>query len=537
MPDYTARLAESERLFALALLAAAIFSLRADRVFALLHEGLLRVPRGAFLTILGLSTFGLALATQAGLFSGIPHVTDAISHVFEAKILALGHLWAPLPPCPESFYQHHIVMTVTGKWFSKYLPGHALLLAAGLKIGALWAVVPFFSGLAAVALAWLSERFYGRTTGRVTGLLFLVSPLAILLGGSFMSHTTAIACALLGAVCAVTAIDRHERLAVGGSFAALGGFLFAWSAIIRLQDAFILGVLVAFAALLAPRQFWKPCRVLAGFALAGALPVVALAGWWNYELYGRALALGYGANDPSVLLPLYHDQFGFSDTFTPRQAVTILIWQLSRFNRALLGWPVSCIFLPIAFLARPWKRADVLCLLGCLLAPLLYFFYNYNGQEFEARYYFAAVPFALVLTARGIQRTLQLLGGKNRKAANAFVLALIAAFFVHGSADYWTRTLLPAYSPDYEQVSPVLQESARRAGLHNALVLIDSRPPNDFRYSSGFVYNDPMLRSDVIYARDLGEKNDCVVAAFSGRKVYRFLPDPDWRSGRFEPLR
>jgi hypothetical protein len=111
------------------------------------------LPSRVFFGAIGGLAFATALVLQQGLFDGIPHVTDATSHWFQARIFASGHVYAAVPPCPDHFFQHHVVMTADGKWFTKYTPGHALLLAMGMALRLPWVVMPFITALGAIAMA------------------------------------------------------------------------------------------------------------------------------------------------------------------------------------------------------------------------------------------------------------------------------------------------------------------------------------------------------------------------------------------------
>ena len=51
-----------------------------------------------------LAGFAGAWTVQCGLFGNIPHITDATSHWFQARIFAAGRLAVPTPPCTAAFF-------------------------------------------------------------------------------------------------------------------------------------------------------------------------------------------------------------------------------------------------------------------------------------------------------------------------------------------------------------------------------------------------------------------------------------------------
>ena len=131
----------------------------------------------------------LASVICLAVLDGIPHVQDEVSYLFQGKIFALLHFWVPEPPAPE-FFQSGFIQRLDGRWFSKYPPGYPLML-----IPTLWAGMPWLTNAlsygASLALIYLSGlRMFGLRTATWAGLLGLVSPWALFMSGSYMSHPT-----------------------------------------------------------------------------------------------------------------------------------------------------------------------------------------------------------------------------------------------------------------------------------------------------------------------------------------------------------
>ncbi len=470
----------------------------------------------AFLAALFLLCAGGAWAVQEFLFDGIAHVTDAVSHLFGARALAMGRAWFPVPPCPEAFDHEHIVMTLDGRWFTKYTPGHPILLALGLVTGLLPWIVPIASGLSAVFLVLALKPHLGRASARGCGLLFLASPLALLLGGSFMSHTTFMAC-VLGGVMGLQALLADDRGARPRRWVgALAGFAWGWALITRPQDAAIAGLLAVFGILLARR--WGAALRALPFLLAGlAVPLVAVL-LWNRSVYGSALALGYGFTNVGFRTPMFQATFGFSGSFTPSKAVAITTWTWYRLNGALLGWPVSLAAIPFALIARPTRFVVIACA-TCLLYTGVYFFYSYYGAEYEARYYFPMAPALLALAVLGMRRL------SDRPAGAALVLWLVLMGTLYAGLQYVPRHLGPRYSRAYEQVSRDVVEAAGRRALGRSVVLMPIEDEAPLQYPAGFQFNDPFLKNDVLFARDVPGAAGCLRAAFPDRRIYRLALD------------
>lgn len=471
---------------------------------------------------------GIAAWSYWGLFDGIPHVTDAISHLFQAKILVSGHWYAELPPCPLAFFQHHVMMTTDGKWFTKYSPGHPLLLAAGLRMGdaAIFTIAAHAALL--IATYGTARQFFDERVARVTALAMLFSPLSILLAGSLMSHTPFLAAFMLGGWAIASSMKSRPFV-----WATAAGLAFGWSFLIRPHEFLISAAAIACGAL-AARPAMIPAILRKSVPLAlGLLPYLAIQAAWNHHLYGRAWALGYGFTGDASLFPMFQSTFGLHEGFGWAEALRLSIHRLVRFEQVLLGWPVSLPFLLFALWAARDPRVRFL-VAACAMHAGVYFFYDYLGHEYEARYYFNLLPALFALMTFGIARWV----GASLARLMAAVL-LSAAGCIHAVAAYWPNALLPVYHGGYEQTTRCLHERALRELPEHSMVLIDSgTPENRFRYSAGFLFNDPALTGRVIYARaEHAEAVECLLQAFSKRAVFSYIAESNqWCEGRFDRL-
>lgn len=467
---------------------------------------------------------GLAVMVSQYLLDGLPHVTDEISHLFQSKILLAGSLTAPAPSCPMSFSQPHVIMTAKGLWHSIYPPGHALLIALFSVFGGNAWVGPVSTGVAVAALHRLALRWWRPRAANLSALLLAMSPQVLLLGGSWMSHSSFTALYALAWAAWLSGRTRTTPTARRLHLIATG-LLFAWSAIIRPQDFILASAVAACALLLYPSRI-PPLLKDLGYVAAGTLPVVIFMAIWNNALYGTPLAIGYGHSQS--LTPQMRPTYGFSATFGLAEAARVTGWSLMRLNKSLLGWPASFIFLPALALApRSLSRREVTCLVGSLLVVAFFFFYFYYGSEYEARFYFTAVPLMIMLTVQG-GRLLK------RWISTGHLTVLGLVFALHGLFYYWPFDIWPRYHHDYEQVSRIIEDTAARAHIQNAVVLIPAHGTDQFRYSGGFLWNDPGLHRSILYARDVASERDCIQRAFANRTFYRFIPENGWREGRIE---
>lgn len=483
------------------------------------------VSRGGLLGTLVAVSLTLTLWAQGRLFENLPHVTDAISHDFQARVVREGRIAAPAPPCPDAFFQHHVLITRDGKWFSKYTPGHPLLLAAGYAMRIPWLPVALCHALTVVALFFLVARHYDEHTARGVALLHAISPMATLLGASFMSHSTFLFLAVSGAALLTRAYDAEasgQSPARRRLWAGLSGFTWGWALITRPHEAVIAAAMVVAALSIAFRGPFRRVWNVGWRCVPGLLPPLLLMLLWNHAQYGVWFAAGYGLTQDPALHRIYQASFGLHDGFTLRDALRLLANTAYRFDRAMLGWPFTILFcLPILLRSR-LDRRDAICVVAALLHMAVYFFYDYYGMEYEARYYANLMPLAFVLLVRSAL-----------VCARRFPIGvpiLFAALTAHSAFHFWPRYVLPTYGNAYEEVSRrpqeavdrLLQELDRETKL---LVLMESSPLHRFVYSNGFLRNDPLLEQRVIYARYQEETAACLRNRFPDRAVYLMAPD------------
>jgi hypothetical protein len=465
-----------------------------------------------------------ALLLHFALFDGIPHLTDEISHLFQAKILLTGRIYADAPPCYAQFAQEHIYITSDGRWFSIYPPGHALLLAAFQLVHALHLVGPTAFALALAAFVWLVNRFFGGAAARLAGLLFLLSPLNLLLAATYMSHMTFLCCFLAGIVLLLLPSPARSPL-----LCALNrlpaGLLLGQSAIIRPQDFVVLAAVTGLAWLLARRPWRGSFLVAALQAAPGALVPLGVLLFWNDTLYGTPWSLGYAHGSAQPLTHMLVPRFGFDADFTPATALSITGHTLLRLNKVLLGWPSSLLPLLLLPFVTRLRRQEVVCLAGFAAFVAFYFPYFYFGHEYEARFYHPGAPFLIALTARALLGLADRCDARGASGRDA-VAALTLLFSLHGLLHYFPSYLWPRYRHDYEQVTPVVERLVDQERLTNAVVLLPSPRHRYGLYGSGFRLNDPDLAGAVVYARDPGDELACLTNAFPGRSFYRYLDEP-----------
>lgn len=482
-----------------------------------------------FVLFLALLGFIAALSIQSCWFERMPHVTDGTSHEFQARILNSGHLTAPLPDCPEHFWQHNTVMLKSGQWFTIYPLGTAAWLLWGVFLGLSWLPIPLAFACSIPALFSIIRYISDSSTARWTTFLYTVSPLSILLGASFMSHTPFIMFALMGLAVFLKAFEKDGKKPLLWMAGASLGMAF----LCRPPDFVFLGLTLFVGFLLSghhrSKLFIKALHMLPGFALPLLLQMMA-----NNTFYGSPFSLGYGATSTDSLVPIISYHWGLTADFPLQKAALHWLWEFPKLNRALFGWPTSFLFVILFFILRKPTRADVTMLAGTLGVFAFFFFYNYPGFEYEARLYLVTLPMLAFLSARGLKAMESWLENQKhwtRPATTACTASLMFILFAYSFVEYWPRYLTPRYSNDYEQASRELIDLAKNEISEPAIILVNAEGSQNFRFSSAFPFNDIYQSNTVVFARDLEGKTDCLRAAFPEREFFRYVPGAESKGG------
>ncbi|NQU39030.1 MAG: glycosyltransferase family 39 protein [Lentisphaerae bacterium] len=467
----------------------------------------------------------------------VPHLADETAYWFQAGIYAHGHLWATVPELPEFFKHDHILM-LGNRWLSKYPPLFPLLLATGMRAGVPWLVNPLLAGLLALAVYRLAAGWAGRRAAWASWALLVSSPFFLLMGGNLMSHMAAALFAVLALLAGRSAL-REDRL----GRAALCGAAIGAAMLTRPFTALLLGgvfALTATGVLLRKRQ---PARLLrlGSASLAGILPFIIVGALWLslfkhdggehtslnvYSLYDQSDRLGFGADRG----------YGWLKTWgtwghTPAKALRSVRFYLRHTSHYFLGWPwqLSLMLVPVPLLLAR-HRGRYLFLMALMLALIAGHMCYWATQHigYGARYWFAAVPLAAVLSGVGLDRLTLGCGRRSRESlsvGSVLTLLVVSGMVVWNLSAYLPKRLHEARQ--YGNVTAGLHEAVRQQSLDRAIVFVETE---GLLFNDGFFMNDPFLRRGPFFVRDLGARNGEFLAAHPGYVAYR------WDKEELRPL-
>ena len=500
-----------------------------------LHPALYLLP-------LMIALFGITIFIAIDRLQMVPHVQDSITFLFQAQTFAGRSLWAPAPVKPDAFVQEFLMVS-GGKWFGQYPPGYPALLVPAVLIGAPWLANPWLVILVPALLYRLGTLLYRQRTGLLAAALALASPFFVILSGSMMVHTAELVWVLATMVGWTLALRAPYRI----RWAVVTGISLGMLLLTRQITAVAIGL--SYLPALWLLTVWTSARHEAGRFLLrqGALAVAAAVPFLLGQLAYQAALTGSPWDDPRLLgRPFDHPGFG-EDVGERQNAFHLTAFEdgetvtwytdpdqpprghdLARglFNseqnfealtNQLFGWyplfALAFCWLPF-LLIRP-SRYDWLLLLTGLTILAIYVLYWTTGIMYGPRYYFAALPALLLLTARGVQA----LAASTSKGGTAAVLALL---LLGALLFYWPGALSNLEGYNFISGDDLALVEAEIDG--RALVLVPGEAWWDYgRFFSG---NTPWFDGPIIYARDLGEENNkSLQKAFPERAAYLWQPD------------
>jgi hypothetical protein len=553
------------------------------RIITLRHRPR-RVPGILAIILPVLFTFAVALHVAVDVLERIPHVQDSVTYLFQAQTLARGELTAPAPPLAEPertpHFDQEFLLVRDGRWFGKYPPGYPAVLALGVLANAHWLVNPLLAALT-VSLIYVLARLAGRRpparasavgqratnhsperaapptsnpleTANWTLLLLATSPFFLIMSGSLMAHSAELFWTALFMVAWARAIHHQgRRWAVAAGLAMGMLFLTRQFTALTVGLSFGVGLMVLY--------WWTARRDQPGLRpmlhlRAPALRLLLFAAPFVLVLLGYQAALtGNPFTDPRLLYWPY-DRVGFGPgygesqnvfAFVPTNVGPAQVWyddpaqpprgnspslglynlgrNLGALHESLFAWPplLTLSFVWLAFLLRRPSAADWALLLVAVAVAGGYIGFWAAGIAYGPRYFYAALPSLVILSARGIGA---LATATDRRVATVVVLALAA----YGLAS------LPSTIEQYRGYNFVNAQErvAIEARVERpALVLATVSETDWWEYGSLFSGNTPWLDGEVIYARDLGpDENERLRAAYPSRRAYL------WRDNRLTLL-
>jgi hypothetical protein len=512
-------------------------------------------------------------------FENLAHVEDEQAFVWQAAVLARGHLTLPSPPESHSFLWPFVI-DYEGQRFGKYPLGWPLVLSAGVILGIRDWVNPLLAGMGVWLTYLLGKRVFTPLIGLLAAGLTLTSPFFLIVSGSLFSHPLGLVLSagfVLAWLNTFLRPDQDTRRAWWSSILAglaLGLLFFTrpWTAVavglpfaihgiillvrgsrsevpirtVRLQVV----ILGAIAGLVGTLQFgWQ--WLATGNPLANLYTL-----WWPYDKVGFGPGYGVVETGHTLAKGINHTRVslknGFADLFG---------W-----------WKISWIFLPFGLWAA-WKlpqrrnRFTAFLILSPFLSLVLFHLTYWVGAYILGpRYYYEGLFGLTIFSAAGIAwiagwpitiqaqyeadqakppsprlhtpevsevhfRTIRIFRNSRTEASFRRLRSILVPAFVISLVCYNLLFYLPGrlkplyglYGVSRSNLEPFLTEEAQ--ALTPAIVIVHTQE-KWIEYGTLLELQSPILDSPFIFVISRGEEADRKVAShFPERRVIHYYPD------------
>ncbi|MBI5567487.1 MAG: glycosyltransferase family 39 protein [Chloroflexi bacterium] len=475
--------------------------------------------------LLSIAAFLLATAMAWGVLGAMPHLEDEHANLFQAKVFASGRITAADPAISPAAFYVPFILHVDGRVFGKYTPGYPLLLSLGALIDQPWIINALAAALSVWGVYLLGRDLYNHDVGVLAAALGAVSPMALMLSGTLLAHTTTLTALVFGTWAFIRArsdgrVHRSDERRPR-RFALLAGGAIGWALISRPWTTVAVALplaLIAFNDLFNhPRRYFKRYVLMLGVFLL----VVSIWPLYNW------LATGSSATNTYTLWWPY-DRVGFGDGYgrldgghTWERAIQNFNYDFPDLDVMLLGWPsigpVSLVWV-VVLLGVVWpdhNRRDWALLVPPALVVMAHLAYwARGGGLFGPRYYAEGLPFLWIIAARGL---LKVSAATWSRRVVQLALPLLLAYSIVFTIEPRLLQGLEAYGQQRRSVDRIAA-----AQLAPALVFVRAVVWTD--YADLAWQNAPeVANSPVLFALDYGPLgNLALMQAFPQRKVYYY---------------
>lgn len=493
------------------------------RTLRRLSSALFRASNREFSALIFVSMFALSWLLSWLLFHGEPVIQDSQAQLFHARILASGRWVAAPPAMPEFFAAEHII--TAGAFYSQYPPGHIVVLALGVLIGAPSIINPLLGALGLLVLRALGSALYGEATGRRAALLGLISPFALFMSSEYMNHASgflAFGVVLLAAV-KMTRGKNTDASLLG--WALICGLAMGAVVLVRPLTGVLclpVGLYLAAWSLRAWQQRIAALLLCGSLAIGIALLLLA----WNEMTTGDPFLWGYIVRwGPEHTLG-----FGIAPWGEPHSPWLGLQHTLSNFdawNLFLLGGPLPALFFVALGVERDRDDAFTWVMVAAPLCVVaIHFAYFFQDLTFGPRYLYEGSVIAFLLAARGLEtipaRLAAWRGISQQRAHRLTRLGIVV------SACLALGTVFPGLAFEYRHAyavdGRVVEPTQELVGDGRAVVFVENLR------EAGYAM-DPDASAPILFVLDLGDaQNARFVCAHPDRQAFTH------REGRFEPV-
>lgn len=478
----------------------------------------------AGLMLIFLLAFFLALAGRWILFRGLPVTDDEYAARFGGQVLALNKTAVPVFPAFRHFPRPYLFLrdglVTSFDWLGVQLAwALAEISGSGTTIFSLAAAIP------AAAVAYIAEKKWGPRWALVAALLFITSPMSMLL--SWSAHAHLLSRAMLAIAIAIVAAEEHDRPESAKRWAAWG-LAWGFSFLCRPVETAALGSPLLLGALNDARKNKQTSHALAPLVAGAALPLLLFA-LHNAAVTGHPwLPARFAANEltmPSWKRPwesaqdvqLFWERFGSNGGY-------------NTFRLMLWFWgPIGAI---LAFVGASQSRFNRRLAAGVVLLLLVGLSHDDPGSHVVGPIHQSetVVPLTLLATS-GLARTVDWLRNKGITARPLLLSVLAVACIAMPIFGLHHGLAVRRMTAVQEDVYGMLEQQAKAPAVVLAprfYRIWTSADP--YRKTGSWVLNwryaKPQLDDPVLILHDGKNAVESVKKAFPKRKLYRLASQP-----------
>jgi len=450
---------------------------------------------------------------------------DPISYFIQAKIFAEGHINVPSHELKDFFATGYCIND--GKYYSMYFPGWPFLLSIGIKLGLPWIINPLFGILTLLIVYLIGRKIYDNTTGLFAAVLLIVSYNYNILTPEYMSEPSSLLFSSLFFYLMVKTLKNPKTLT-----SSLAGFSLGIIFLIRPFSAVAIALPVMGYSFLSSITNRRKNLIHFAIIMLTFLPLFCVFFLYNYfqtgsiyltptEYYNPYNTLGFGLRSSDAFLKAH--------PYTLFEALKNL-----SINMALLNWEsVLFLFLFLLFvLINKKNKWDIILFATVSTIIFLHIFYHFRS----ARYYYVSYFALFLLAARGI--ALAEVSIKNYlpdisiKNLNYFFLLfiLISNIFIISLP----QKVIKRYEIYQRLRDPFTM--VRANNLKNSVVFLSSVPER-YNNISYYVQNPLDFTGDVLFVRDLKERNSELMKYYPQKDFYIYEFDRLKKSGKLTRLK
>ena len=498
---------------------------------------------------------------------------DTVSYLFQAKLFTEGKLAFPAPP-EHGFSSSPHINILSGKWYSKYPFGNALMLMFGVFINAPWLIPALATGGALLFLYLFVKEIYGDIhsgLALIAAVLALISPATLGMGSTWFSEPVSrfyLSVYLFALLKTLNCKNDASRLVRIG-YPLLSGFALGYAFNTRPLSAVVFGIVGGGLTVYHLFTQWQDRPALFatlkrfGFFFLPFVVMLGVCMSWNAHFTEDPFMFTHTVAQP-------YDKIGFgprTEGYVPDLESAFIFtpaWAIERTWRHILpcisfnalGWgsyhhdllkevelslewfvafvplilPWCLVLVPFFHTSR--NRYDVLCLALLVGNLLLYAFFYFEGSTWgftpvNARYYTESTFLGFIpLVARG----LIILYERFKLPERRWLAVGVGICFLLLSVNIvWSYVRIGKvyqnWSPVYQKLPPMVAEQ----NIHNAVIFVSQHrgaPIGDYPFKN-------LEEADIVYFK-LGpaprwkltnsDWENVYSQYFTGRNAYLYVP-------------